>query len=72
MSHYEEDVNVFLDNEFSEVALNKRGQPRRRKPKEPRIYFTEDTDNAIIEYLASSDQIFRNQIYRERIEYAFY
>jgi hypothetical protein len=30
MSHYEEDVNVFLDNEFSEVALNKRGQPRRR------------------------------------------
>jgi len=72
MSYYEEDVNVFLDNEFGTVALNKRGQPRQRRPKEPRIYFTEDTDNAIIEYLDSSDQSFRNQLYRERIEYAFY
>jgi hypothetical protein len=72
MSYYEEDVNVFLDSEFGTVALNKRGQPRQRRPKEPRIYFTEDTDNAIIEYLDSSDQSFRNQLYRERIEYAFY
>lgn len=72
MSYYEEDLDVFLDNELKSVALNKRGQPRRRKPKEPRIYFTEDTEDAIIQYLASSDQMFRNKIYQDRIEYAFY
>jgi hypothetical protein len=70
--YYETDLDTFLDSEFKGVALNKRGQPRRRKPKEPRVYFTEDTENAIIEYLASDDQSFRNAIYRERIEYAFY
>jgi hypothetical protein len=70
--YYDTDLDTFLDNEFKTVALNKRGQPRRRKAKEPRIYFTEDTENAIIEYLASENQTFRNAIYRERIEYAFY
>ena len=70
--YYESDLDTFLDNEFKSISLNKRGQPRRRKAKEPRIYFTEDTDDAIIEYLASSDSLHRNKIYRERIEYAFY
>ena len=49
--YYEEDTDIFLESE--KVTLNKRGQPRKRKPKEPRIYFTEDTENVIIEYLAN-------------------
>jgi len=70
-SFYEEDnLDLFLEPE--KIALNKRGQPRKRKPKEPRVYFTEDTENAIIEYLASTDQDFRNRLYSDRIEYAFY
>ena len=73
MSHYyEEDLDIYLDNELGKIALTKRGQPRRRKPKEPRIYFTQETEDAIIRYLASDDQNFRNKIYREEIEYAFY
>lgn len=68
---YEEDSDIFLDTTET-IALNKRGKPRQRKPKEPRIYFTEDTENAIVEYLASQDQVFRNKIYKERIEYGFY
>lgn len=68
---YEEDSDIFLDTTET-IALNKRGKPRQRKPKEPRIYFTEDTENAIVEYLASQDQTFRNKIYKERIEYGFY
>jgi hypothetical protein len=69
--YYEEDnLDIFLEPE--KLSLNKRGQPRKRKPKEPRIYFTEDTENAIIEYLASIDQDFRNRLYQDRIEYAFY
>ena len=72
MLHYEEeDLDLFLDNTQT-IALNKRGQPRRRKPKEPRVYFTTDTEEAIIEYLSSQDQNFRNKIYKDRIEYAFY
>jgi len=70
--YYEDDLDVYLDSELGKVQLNKRGQPRRRKPKEPRIYFTQETEDAIIRYLASDDQNFRNKIYREEIEYAFY
>jgi hypothetical protein len=71
-TYYEEDLDVFLDSELGKVALTKRGQPRRRKPKEPRIYFTQDTEDAIIEYLASDNQDFRNRLYKDRVEYAFY
>ena len=35
-------------------------------------YFTEDTELAIIEYLASEDQVFRNKVYNERIHHSFY
>ncbi len=70
--YYEEDLDTYLDNELGKVALTKRGQPRKRKPKEPRVYFTTDTEEAIIEYLASDNQDFRNKLYRDRIEYAFY
>jgi len=44
----------------------------KRKPKQPRQYFTEDTELAIIEYLASEDQVQRNLIYNKRIHYSFY
>jgi hypothetical protein len=70
--YYEEDLDTYLDSELGKVALTKRGQPRKRKPKEPRVYFTSDTEEAIIEYLASDNQEFRNKLYRDRIEYAFY
>jgi len=70
-TYYEEDSSdLFLEPQA--IALNKRGQPRKRKPKEPRIYFTLDTEEAIIEYLSSNDQNFRNRLYSDRIEYAFY
>jgi hypothetical protein len=68
----EEQQDEFLIKEDEVVALNKRGQPRKRKPKEPRIYFTEDTENAIIEYLSLTDQSQRNRLYSDRIQYAFY
>jgi hypothetical protein len=70
--HYDTDLDTYLDSELGKVALTKRGQPRKRKPKEPRIYFTSDTEEAIIEYLASDDQDFRNRLYKDRVEYAFY
>ena len=44
---------------------------RGRKPSKKQ-YFTADVDAAIQEYLASSNQAERNEIYRTRIAYAFY
>ena len=45
---------------------------KKRGRKSKRQYFTEDTELAIIEYLASEDQVFRNKIYNERIHHSFY
>lgn len=42
--------------------------PRKKKS---RIYFTEETEQAIIEYNKSSDRNVRNKIYKERIQYPF-
>ena len=41
-----------------------------RKPKN-KIYFTQDTENAIIEYNKCEDPFKRNQIYKESIQYPF-
>lgn len=56
-----------MDNE-----LTKKGTVRKRKPKQKIYYFTKDTEEAILEYVSSKDQILRNKIYRERINYAFF
>jgi len=42
--------------------------PRKRKNK---IYFSQDTENAIIKYNKSSDPVERNKIYVESIQYPF-
>jgi hypothetical protein len=55
-----------------EVLLTKKGTIRKRKPKKANIYFTQDTEDAILEYLASKDQTQRNKIFDERINYSFH
>ena len=62
---------IIEDNSVT-IELTKSGKPRKRKPKTSNTYFTEDTQDAIIEYVASDDQEFRNKVYRERIEYGFF
>ena len=54
------------------VALTKRGTVRKRKPKESIQYFTSDTEEAILEYLRTKNSIKRNQIFNDRINYAFH
>lgn len=63
-------MNELEDDSF--LGLTKKGTVRKRRPKQSRNYFTEDTQNAILEYLASDDDAERNKIYNERINYAFY
>ena len=69
MSIYYDDFNldVFLDEELGKVPLTKKGQLRKRKPKEPRIYFTQDTEDAIIKYLSIEDETLRNRKYNTYI-----
>jgi len=54
------------------LELTKKGTPRKRKPKQKIYYFTKDTEEAILEYVASDNQNNRNKIYRTRIDYPFF
>jgi len=58
--------------EVVDVELTKKGQPRKRKPKTKNNYFTEETEEAILEYRVSTDQAERNRIYNQRIHFGFY
>jgi len=42
------------------------------RKKSKKNYFTQDTENAILEYLTSEDQAERNKIFNDRIYYALY
>ena len=55
-----------------EVLLTKKGTVRKHKPKKANVYFTQDTEDAILEYLKSKSVKKRNKIFNERINYAFH
>jgi signal peptidase I len=55
-----------------EILLTKKGTVRKRKPKKANVYFTQETEDAIIEYLKLKSQKKRNQVFNEKINYAFH
>jgi len=55
-----------------EVLFTKKGTIRKRRPKKKNVYFTQDTEDAIIAYLKSDDEEFRNRIFNQEINYAFF
>jgi hypothetical protein len=63
---------LVIPQEETEVQYTKKGTIRKRKPKTKKMYFTQDTEDAIIEYLAETDPHKRNRIYNERIDYGFH
>ena len=63
---------LHVPQEETEVQYTKKGTVRKRKPKTKKMYFTQDTEDAIVEYLATTDHYTRNKIYNERIQYAFH
>ena len=60
-------TKIKLDTNSIPPPKKKRGRKRTKKR-----YFTEDTELAIAEYLASNNQAERDKIYNTRIHYAFY
>ena len=63
---------LVIPQEETEVQFTKKGTVRKRKPKTKKMYFTQDTEDAIIEYLAETNPTLRNKIYNERIDYGFF
>jgi hypothetical protein len=63
-----EDKNILEED----VLLNKKGEPRKRKPKVKNNYFTTDTEEAILRYRKSTSIAERNRIYNDHIHYGFY
>jgi hypothetical protein len=60
-------------NNLEEVQLfTKSGKPRKRKPKTKNVYFTEETEEAILKYRSSKTYDEKNRLYNEKIHYAFY
>lgn len=55
-----------------EVTLTKDGKVRKRRPKKSIDYFTLDTQQAILDYRVETSQVKRDQIFNEKIYYAFY
>ena len=54
------------------VELTKKGKPRKRKPKTKNVYFTLDTQDAILVYRNTENLNERNKIYNSKIHNAFY
>ena len=66
-------ANILTPPKRDEGPLyTKKGTLRKRKPKTKNQYFTQDTEDAIIEYLAETNEHKRNLIYNSRIKYAFH
>ena len=41
------------------------------RPRKNKMYFTQETEDAIVEYNKSNDERFKNRIYRDKIQYPF-
>jgi hypothetical protein len=63
--------DIFKPEEI-EVTLTKDGKVRKRRPKKSIDYFTLDTQQAILDYRKETSQAKRNEIFNEKIHYAFY
>jgi hypothetical protein len=61
-----------LESVFDEEIYTKNGKLRKRKKKKSREYFDKSTEDAIVAYLASSDEAERNFLYNEKIDHSFY
>lgn len=58
--------------ENNAVELTKKGKPRKRKPKQKNVYFTDETEEAILKYRIAKTYDEKNKLYNEKIHSAFY
>lgn len=65
-------MSVDLFELEDKVQLTQQGTIRKRKPKQANVYFTQETEDAIIQYVQSKDEVERNRIFNTYINYAFH
>lgn len=65
-------MSVDLFEPEDKVQLTQQGTIRKRKPKQANVYFTQETEDAIIQYVQSKDEVERNRIFNTHINYAFH
>lgn len=65
-------MTEFNESVEEEIYLTKSGKPRKRKPKKKNVYFTQETEDAIIAYVSEENLSKRDRLYNEKIHYAFY
>lgn len=65
-------VEDIFKSEEVELALTKDGKVRKRRPKKSIDYFTLETQQAILDYRKETSLAKRNQIFNDKIYYAFY
>jgi hypothetical protein len=65
-------MSVDLFEAEDKVELTQQGTVRKRKPKQANVYFTQETEDAIIDYVQSTDEVERNRIFNNHINYAFH
>lgn len=63
-----------MDNSIEKIepdnlGLTKKGTIRKRKPKKSQDYFTQETQDAIVEYNNSNNEDYRNSLYAKYIDY---
>ena len=68
MPKKKKEVLVQLDPDL----YTKSGKLRKRRRKQSRNYFTESTEDAIVQYVASTDPIERNKIFNEKINFSLH
>ena len=51
-----------------DMGLTIKGTPRKRKPKTKNVYFTSETEEAILRYRSAPNQAAANQIYNKPID----
>lgn len=50
---------------------NKNGEIRKKKLQKKNLYFTKDTENSIVKFQNTTDEVLRNKIYNEELKFAF-
>ncbi len=60
------------DTSLDLELYTKAGKPRKRRKKKSRDYFTQDTEDAIVRYLASDDYIEKNRLFSRHINDSLY
>lgn len=55
-----------------QILLTRDGKVRKRKPKQANVYFTQETEDAIVAYVNSTDTVERNRLFDDHINYALH